>query len=611
MNVRAMTWLLLVGALGCGGGDDGSSSNETPDSESAETIDPITDGAPSDAIVPVDETGVDAAPPPPEDAGPKPSSSVFPADRLVPWQGNVGVEGGIPTRTTIRNCVTSDGVPTSGTTDATAAIQKCLDNTPEEGVAFLPAGTYSISKTIKIPTKRSLRGAGSKGTSVTTIVTSAKIDNLLWIGAGHSDNGPLLKITAGHTKGSTTLTLADASSLAVGGYVLLNEKNDSTIPVSPSSYAEGACNWCDQFGGTRLRAQVAKIKSKTGSTIEITPPLFYDFTATNDPAAMKLNVFHERAGIESLVVKNTTGITGSWNNNIMIRGASNSWVKDVKVDTCGKRCIDLRTYYYRIEVRESLIEHCLDHDNSDTCYGTELAEGSSSLVENNVYHDVSQGPMLMWGASGSVVGYNYAVDVFRTRQRDSWFWPNSWTHGAHPSYNLWEGNEMSGLNWDGYWGSASHNFAFRNRLLSKDPTAGLMPGHVEVASIIVERNNHFMSAAGNVLGLDAWSNKYEEDGTRDWSANLIFATGTGGSGDPKCRSTFFRHSNYDYATKSVKSCGTGGEPSCQGGDGSATLPKSLYLASKPSWFGDVAFPPIDPVGPVVADIPAKRRHLGK
>lgn len=618
MRTLPLAIFVTILALGCGGADapdpgsPGAADGDLADGAPSETM-TVEDGADAD---PIDTSGPATDAPvgdvaDPKDDGPPPSSGWIPADRVVQWQGNVGVEGGIPDRTTLRNCVSSDGVPTDGTTDATVAIQNCLKNAPDEGAAFLPTGSYLITATIKIPAKKTLRGAGSVGSATTTIFTKSKIDDLLYIGAGTSA-GPLLSITAGHKKGSTSLTLSDASSVAAGNYLLLNEKNDASIPVSPNSYAsgEGACTWCDQFGGTRLRAQVVKVKSKTGSVVEITPALVHDFSAANAPAAMKLNGLVERAGIEDLVVKNA-GTTGGWNNNVMFMGAANSWIKRVKIDTCGKRCIDARHYYYRLEIRDSLVEHCLDHTNSDTCYGTELAEGSSSLVENNVYHDVSEGPLVMWGASGNVLGYNYAVDVFRFASRTSWFWPTSWQHGAHPSFNLWEGNDMAGLNLDGYWGSSSHNVVFRNRFSSKEPLAGLLPGHVEDAAIIVERNNHYESFAGNVLGLEGWSNKYEEEGTRDWSANLIFAVGTGGGLDAKCRATMFRHQNYDYATKSVKSCGVGGEPPCQGGDGTTTLPSSLYLASKPSWFGSVPFPAIDPVGPTVADIPAKRRWLGK
>ncbi len=548
------------------------------------------------------------------DSGP-PATSVFPADRLIAWQGNVGVEGGVPTRTTIRNCVTSDAVPTDGTTDATAAIQRCLAATPDNGVAFLPAGSYRITARISVPARRSLRGAGSvenaaRGLRATTIYTRTAMHELLYIGAGSANNTTLLPIASGHTRGGSTLTLSDATSLAAGDYVLINELNDSTIPVSAVSYADGTCTWCDQFGATRLRAQVGRVAGRTGNAITLAQPLFYTFSAANQPRVMRLNRFVERAGIEDLVVRNDPAVTGGWNINIMIEGAANSWVRNVTVDTCGKRCIDLRTYYYRIEVRDSLIQHCINHADSDTCYGTEYAEGSSSLIENNIYHDVSEGPLLMWGASGNVVAYNYSDAVFRTHDRASWFWPTSWTHGAHPSYNLWEGNVMAGINWDGYWGSASHNIAFRNRLTSHDPAAGLTPGHVEVAALIMETNNHYMSVVGNVLGEAGWTNGYEQLGTRYWSENLIYATGTGApAGDPRCFSTAFRHMNYDFAGRTTRRCGQSGEPPCQGSGGGTTLPASLYLPDRPSWFGDVAFPPIDPGSPMTADLPARRRYL--
>ena len=534
--------------------------------------------------------------------------SALPEDRTVEWQGNVGVRGGIPSREDLRNCVDSDGVPTDGVSDATAAIQDCLDATPPDGVAYLPAGTYRVTDTIYVHGDRSLRGAGSDPDDGTTILSDSPLDSIVQIGAGHSE-GELLQV-AGTPRGSTSLTLDDASSLSAGDFILVNQLNDDTIPVTPASYAEGDCTWCDQFGATRLRAQVVEVVAVSGDDLEIDPPLFFALDDALDPRVMRLDM-EARAGLEDLVVKNDPSIADGWNVNVMFRGAANAWMKNVRVDTCGKRCVDLRTYHYRVEVRDSWLEGCLDHANSDTCYGTEVAEGSSSLVENNVYHDTSNGPILMWGASGNVVAYNYANAVFRTQQRDSWFWPNSWTHGAHPSFNLWEGNVLAGINWDGYWGSASHNVAFRNRVTSLDPDAGLVPGHVEVAAILIETNNHFMSVVGNVLGTDGWTDSYEEIGTRYWGANLVYATGTGGDGDPACFDTLFRDRNYDYSTGSIPRCGDAGEPSCQGADETAELPDSLYLSGKPAWFGDVAFPPVRPETPGEVEIPATRRFAGE
>jgi len=533
---------------------------------------------------------------------PPPATTLMPADRVVQWQGIVGVEGEIPARPATRNCVVSDSVPTDGRTDATASIRACLANTPTGNAAYLPAGTYAVSGTITVPANKTLRG---EGTSTILKNTNTALNAILYIGAGRASS-TLLPIDSGYTKDSNQITLANASSISVGNYLLINELNDPAIPVTKDSYdVASGCTWCDQFGATRLRAQVVKVTGKNGNTLTLETPLFNTFSASRSPSAMKLNNLVEFAGIENLTVSNE-GTTKTGNrNNILIEGAANSWVRNVKIDNCGARCIDLRTYFYRIEIRDNLITRCINHVDSDNCYGTEVAEGSNSLIENNIYNDTSTGPMVMWGASGNVVAYNYMYGVFRHDDRDSWMWPNTWTHGAHPSYNLWEGNFGAALNWDGYWGSASHNTAFRNRFTSKDELQGLAAGHVEDAAIIVENNNTYSNIVGNVLGLAGWSNKYEERATRFWSSNLIYAISTPGP-DTKPFTSMFRHRNFDYATNSTKNCSDAGEPGCQGSNGATTLPASLYLASKPAWFGNVSWPAIGPdVSGMYAKLPAQ------
>lgn len=527
--------------------------------------------------------------------------SMFPADRVIEWAGNVGVEGGIPSRSTIRNCVTSDAVPTNGSTDAAPAIQKCLINTPADGVAYLPAGTYSIKSTINIPSNKTLRGEGRE---LTKISAESSVEKIINIGAGYSSNS-LIDIQSGYNRGSSSLTISNATSINVGSYLLVNELNDSTIPVSAQSDApgEGACTWCDQIGATRLRAQVVKVVAKSNNTLTIKPKFFYNFSATNQPKVMLINNMTEYSGIEDITIKNGIGASSGFRANIMVSGAANSWVKNVRVENCGKRCIDLRTYFYRIEVRDNYITKCIDQANSDTCYGTEVAEGSSSLVENNIYYQTANGPLLMWGASGNVVSYNYLDSVFRTQQRDSWFWPNSWTHGAHPSYNLWEGNELAGVNWDGYWGSASHNMLFRNRIYGHNANQGLIAGHTEVAAVLIEKNNNYMSVVGNVLGTTSWSDTYQLLDDLYWSPNAIYSIGIRGLGITF--STLFRNANYDYVSKTVKRCGEANEPTCQGGNSNAVLPPSLYYSTKPNWYGSAQWPPFNPVGPVVNDLPAK------
>src|SRR6185295_2141357 len=61
--------------------------------------------------------------------------------------------------------------------------------------------------------------------------------------------------------------------------------------------------------------------------------------------------------------------------------------------------------------------------------------------------------------------------------------------------------------------------------------------------------------------------------------------GISGSGDPQVGATILREGNFDYATNTVK-----WDTSAQ------TIPNSLYLTSKPAFFGSNPWPWVDPTG---------------
>jgi hypothetical protein len=69
--------------------------------------------------------------------------------------------------------------------------------------------------------------------------------------------------------------------------------------------------------------------------------------------------------------------------------------------------------------------------------------------------------------------------------------------------------------------------------------------------------------------------------------------------DPKTAATTLRHGNYDYVNRSIAWHRTDDRE----------LPASLYLASKPSWWGRGPWPPIGPdLKPMVSSIPARERY---
>ncbi len=529
----------------------------------------------------------------------------LPSDRSITWQGNVGVDTGIPARLTTVDCTQAPyNVPTNGSSSASASIQSCLNGISTGQTAYLPAGTYIITSTVSVPSNKTLRGAGMTST---ILLSNSDIASIVSLG-GDNGNGSLIGLTSGYTKGSTSIVASDASTLAIGDYVIISETNDATVPVTISGDG-GECTFCGHWSesGTRARNQMVKITNKSGNTLTISPELIWTFGATRSPSVREISSVTEYAGLESLNVKNGTGTFNQTRNNVLMMNAANCWVKDVKTEVCGYACVRMWGGVYRSEVRNSYFTECIDDYNSGSCYGIPIQWGcSSNLVENNVWNRTSDGVIVSWGASGNVIGYNYLYKVHRTQNEDGWFWSDMWHHGAHPGFNLWEGNEFVGLNWDSYWGSSSNNIAFRNRILGKEQTLVYAGSLQNVAAIQIQNLSTTHTVVGNVLGTDAFHTSYEVKAASVGTDKPIYGTGTGGSSYYSTAfSTLLRHRNWDYYSDAVKDCDDAGEPGCQSGDTDSTLPNSLYLSGKPSWFGSIAWPPFNPIGPVTTDIPSK------
>jgi parallel beta-helix repeat protein len=545
---------------------------------------------------------------------------VLPSDRMADWIGHVGVEGGIPGRKTVRDCAALYGAHADGA-DTAGPINACLAGIGSGEVAYLPSGTYLIAASISVPSNKSLRGAGPANTVILANgdLPSGHYGASIFIGGGYTDASSGGKnVVSGMVKGSTQLALSDATGATVGGHLTVSELNDPSLPVSEVG-SGGACTWCGVYGsnGKRARLQLAKITAVAGNTVTIDPPMYFTFSSALSPEVHLAPAYVEYAGVEDLTVKNGPLATSKAQANIMMQGAANSWIRNVRVDTCGTRCVDLELDVYRNEVRDSTLTHCVDHGNSDHCYGLQIAGGSGNLVENNVFDDTSDG-IITVSASGNVIGYNYMRGCHRTQGMTQWFWGDNWTHGAHASYNLWEGNELNAIVWDVYWGSNSHDVAFRNRIHGHDETVSYDAYLQEAATVLTFYNNHVMTEVGNVLGTSGFHDSYEVRNTDGWTSKPIYATGaTGGGkvpGDDLAFTTTLRHANFDYVTQSVKLCGDTGEPGCQGGGAEPALPASLYLRSRPAFF--TSCEPWPPIGPDVpgyvsaGGLPAVRRLKG-
>jgi hypothetical protein len=506
----------------------------------------------------------------------------------------VGVEGGIPSRTTV--CASLDAATYgNGASGATAAIQAALDACPAGQVVSLSAGVFRLDASLRLVRSNiTLRGAGM----AKTVLLADDLSYAVMIGREYGALAAV-NITSGYSKGSTELVLEDAASVAVGAFVLLDELNDSGIPVS--NVGIGTCTWCGRANGTRVRGQLVRVTGKTGNTVTIDPPMYFTFSLGNQPQVLPLGgplpsrMATEYSGIEDLTIQNnwqpskvrgtdgreysafrshtsasttqpTTGASwvanwvetsadgsaapvwqtataydGDYDNQrvpLNVALAANCWAKNLKIERAGARCVQLFYNVHRFELRDSHIKGCINRWDSNNCYGTLIGWATSGvLIENNIYESVADGPMFAWGASGNVVGYNYIRDGHRTMNAATWF--NSFGgshHGAHTAFNLWEGNKVESLYFDDYWGSHSHNTLFRNRAIGKYIVAGIVTNEASlqnVITVVTEKDVHHQSYLGNVLGTAGYHTRYERNAEGCPNAfydKLIYRTGYASSG---------------------------------------------------------------------------------
>ena len=177
---------------------------------------------------------------------------------------------------------------------------------------------------------------------------------------------------------------------------------------------------------------------------------------------------------------------------------------------------------------------------------------------------------------------------------------------------------------DGYHGSGSHTVLLRNLITARNKWAHA----TNRTAIQIDRRNLYYSIIGNVLG-EIGSPTTHEFATRSgWSGSAIFRLGfpdignsgfsgthpptsiPSSSGGP--RDLYVERGNTRYGTTLIEGNWNSFSGKQDWTIAPTTIPNSLFLSSKPAWFGDLAWPPVDPMKPVTNDptiIPAGYRFI--
>lgn len=517
-------------------------------------------------------------------------NEIIPTERRIDWYP--GVPGGIPNYPVCFNVTDAPyNAQGDGIVDDTTAIQAAIDDCPEGQAVFIPEGTYRTTAQLTIQSSIVLRGDGPDRSKIT--LDTPDTANIIRI-YQPSNYGPDINIISGYTKGSTSITVADSSTVTAGDYIIVSQLNKSGL-VTNTGYGS-PCTWCGLDNGARAMTQIVQVADKNGDVLTISRPLYFTFEENLDPEIRETAML-EGAGIEDLTVEQIdSGGAYAGSDSIRITSGAKCWVKNVESYNSVGAHVKLENSY-ACEIRDSYFHEGHNYA-SGRVYGVFLmGRNSDHLIENNIIYKTRHAMIFEGGGSGNVFGYNFADDGYSLPDTE-FLTTDASTHGSHPYMNLFEGNIHDKIGHDNTFGSSSHNTHLRNHVDRN--AAGITRG---LWAVDIQSNNYYENLVGNVLCEEGCIGtvNYGDSGSRVAIYKLGYDTPGDDSGpdDPQVERTLLRHGNFDYVNNS-----TLWDPNIS----NQNLPNSYYLTSKPSFFGSLPWPAIGPeLSPMVGTIPAKQR----
>jgi hypothetical protein len=529
-------------------------------------------------------------------------ADIMPTERRAAW--NPGIPGGIPARTTV--CATVEAKTYgNGAVDATAGIQAAIDACPAGQVVRLSAGDFLVNGAEPLTIARSvvLRGEGPLATKLTK--TSAAANPVILVGRRWLEEAGSVALTADVAKGATAVQVANTAGFAPGQLVVLDETTDESYvywgteaAVAPGGEGRG---WFTRYD--RPVGQTLEVAAVRGATVQFTTPLHIGFDTAHTAQLTRYTIPYgaKEAGIEDLYVR------GGQDDNITLRFALDSWVKNVESDWSMGDSVALDTCL-RCVLRDSYVHDTPNPYPGGAGYMLSLARYTAdSLVENSIFMNGNKVMVMRATGGGNVIAYNY-FDNGHIGNNLGWMETGlNASHLACPHSELFEGNQAFNIDGDDTWGGAVSNTFFRNHATGRRRSyadidsrraIGLMYGHYDYSFVgnVLGTANETAAPYGGFAYEDLWPWKNDPVGLwrlgytpKDWNAPP----------DARVVRTTFRHGNFDYATGAVH-WEAGFDQS---------LPSSLYLASKPAFFGDSPWPWVDPVGSTkLYTLPARARY---
>ncbi|HSB19227.1 MAG TPA: right-handed parallel beta-helix repeat-containing protein [Anaeromyxobacteraceae bacterium] len=558
--------------------------------------------------------GAPAAPPAGIDA-----SAVLPADRMARWNPGILADGQLrlplgPDRLPVRTRACARLAASSwgnGAADATAGIQKALDACPAGQVVQLSAGDYRITDSLRITRGIVLRGQGPERTRLRMpFGTNAAV---IAVGTRWFKFTQSVDLAADAARGSFSATLASDPGLRAGELVAVDELADPAVSAWGRKSPPGDPSHAWFTRPERPVGQVLEVAAVRGRTVTFTTPFHIGFRTAQRAQLSRFSQAEggppvpsvKYAGIEDLYV------SGGGDGNLRLLAASESWIRNVESDAQVGEAVAIAGSF-RCVVRDSYFHSTRAPQPGGGGYGISFSLYSAdNLVENNISWNMNKVMVMRASGGGNVIGYNYLEDGWISYATG---WVEAGANASHmttPHYELFEGNEAFNFDGDNTWGNAVYITVFRNHFTGKRRSAPplRLADRQNRRAVGLNAGHWWYSFIGNVLGYEGMSpapaRAFTYEGSYPWDEDPVPMWKLGydpenwsARADPKVLSTVLRDGNYDYVTREVH--WAGGVPKA--------LPDSLYLARKPAFFGDAAWPWVDPAGAVKLQLlPARAR----
>lgn len=583
-----------------------------------------------------------------------------------------GLESGYGTG--LSRCTTGTGTSIiSAYTGTAATINTAITGCDSGHYVELGSGTFTLSTAVILGSNGvSLRGQGADSTilkingdtsgcglfyaEVVRMCTGTAGGHLGTTDGGGPGPDHSASWTAGYTQGTTSITLSSTTGLAVGSTIVLDQVNDTSDAgdlfycdhsgsgAQPCSYEGGGSYYRTQLD--RSQVEFHTVTAINGSTVTIDPGVYApNFVSGKTPGAWwgDASAILTGAGLDDVTV--------DWTGNgsavgVLVMNCTNCWVRGSRLiynGGAGSFLMHLLSIQTMHNTYSGNYIYGPNQPPSITNYAYSIMNASLNRFENNILDNNITAIAPDDPETANVVGYNFVVNAA------GYAVPGFQPHQPGDTMQLWEGNDLGGFLNDVIHGTHFFGTLHRNYLngQTNSPTSNCAE---TCSGITLETYSRFFNLLGNVLS-SADFTTYQSTTTSQFPAekdSTVFLIGwrgthgpslcspcpdsVGGGNDPDVLRTLFRWGNWDNVTSTSDNTSndqtgtrwnTGEVPSgitnyANAVPGAQSLPASLYLAAKPSWFGTRPFPLIGPdvvnaspianTGAHVYKIPARYRY---